>query len=71
MESFKLACTLQGHEDDVKSLFCLANGDILSGLRDATCRLWKMDEEKGWKTGYVQQLLAFQSPENAFVNTVG
>lgn len=71
MESFKLACTLKGHEDDVKSLFCLANGHILSGLRDATCRLWKADEKKGWKTEYVQQLLAFQSPDNAFVNTVG
>lgn len=70
MDKFKLSCTLNGHEQDVRSVVSPFNETIISGLRDGTVRVWQEDEAKGWSTPAITGVLAFNSPDNSFVNSV-
>lgn len=70
MDKFKLSCTLNGHEQDVRSVVSPFSETIISGLRDGTVRVWQEDEAKGWSTPAITGVLAFNSPDNSFVNSV-
>lgn len=43
MSSFKLAATLEGHEQDVKAVVSPFNDTIVSASRDSTVRVWTQD----------------------------
>jgi phospholipase A-2-activating protein len=43
IEDYKLACELQGHSLDVRSV-AFANNFIVSGSRDKTARLWESED---------------------------
>lgn len=43
MSSFKLAATLEGHEQDVKAVISPFNDTIVSASRDSTVRVWTQD----------------------------
>lgn len=70
MDKFKLRCTLNGHEQDVRSVVSPLDDTIISGLRDGTVRVWHGDSSKGWSTPLVNGTIAFNSPDSSFVNSV-
>lgn len=74
VSTFKLSTTLSGHEQDVRSVVAASNESIVSGLRDATARVWhplSTDASKGWSSEVpIESTIAFQLPTNAFINAV-
>lgn len=68
MEQFKLRCTFTGHDKDVRDISIGSKDRIYSGLRDGTVREWR--RLAGWRTDEVEQVMVFNSPDNAFVNSV-
>lgn len=70
MNNFKLSCTLNGHENDVRSVVSPFDDTIISGLRDASVRVWHEDNNKGWSTLAVSGSIVFHSPDGSFVNSV-
>jgi len=44
-EPFQLSAILTGHEQDVRSVGPFADGQVITGSRDATVRVWKVDSE--------------------------
>ncbi|KAI9793564.1 MAG: hypothetical protein M1816_007997 [Peltula sp. TS41687] len=46
MESYKISATLEGHEDDVRSVAFPKPNVVLSASRDATVRVWKLSSAK-------------------------
>lgn len=68
---FKLSTTLQGHEQDVRAVVAPSSDLIVSGLRDATARVWHPHNHGNWASEVpVDSTIAFQSPTNAFINAV-
>lgn len=73
MSAFKLSCTLTGHEQDVRDVKTVLETMIVSGLRDATVRIWQqVGDTAGWsQSSGSNSLIAFNSPSGSFVNAVG
>lgn len=68
---FKLSATLEGHEQDVRAVIAPSNSLIVSGLRDATARVWHPHNTDNWSSEIPADCtIAFQSPTNAFINAV-
>ncbi|EOD06709.1 hypothetical protein EMIHUDRAFT_258766, partial [Emiliania huxleyi CCMP1516] len=44
-EPFQLSAILTGHEQDVRSVGPFADSQVITGSRDATVRVWKVDSE--------------------------
>lgn len=69
--SFKLSATLSGHEQDVRGVVAPSNSVIISGLRDATVRIWTPIGSSGcWGSSLSEPLIAFHSPTNSFINSI-
>jgi len=49
---FQLCATLAGHEQDVRSVSALSSGEVLTGSRDMSVRLWKTDKDPSSEQAY-------------------
>ncbi|KAK6463817.1 WD40-repeat-containing domain protein [Scheffersomyces coipomensis] len=71
MSSFKLSATLNGHEQDVKSLAVPSDDTIISGSRDGTVRIWSSHNGK-WNSveSSASNIISFTSPTASFINSI-
>ena len=45
---FQLCATLAGHEQDVRAVGALATGEVVTGSRDMSVRLWRYEPAEGF-----------------------
>ena len=45
---FQLCATLAGHEQDVRAVGALATGEVITGSRDMSVRLWRYEPAGGF-----------------------
>lgn len=71
MSKFSLSTTLNGHEQDVKSLVSPNSNLIVSASRDGTVRVWNpTDPTLGWSKSTGDHTVIFSSPTKSFINSL-